>query len=173
MQSLAMGDLERWDCRSCRRRLSCRIRHVDCGRSPGGKAVSCDLRRLVLRRCGAAGQRDARLIAAGLDIVRGDVSDEGQQGGAEIFFRSLRAVLCSFDGAPVGDDSPEEQEYRQAIQIVAQSQKASTSWLQRQMRIGYNSAARLIERMEEEGLVGAPNHVGRREVLRDENGQPI
>jgi S-DNA-T family DNA segregation ATPase FtsK/SpoIIIE len=40
------------------------------------------------------------------------------------------------------------------------------------MRIGYNSAARLIERMEEEGLVGAPNHVGRREVLRDEMGQP-
>ncbi len=55
--------------------------------------------------------------------------------------------------------------------IVFESQKASTSWLQRQMRIGYNSAARLIERMEEEGLVGPPNHVGRREVLRDEMGQ--
>jgi S-DNA-T family DNA segregation ATPase FtsK/SpoIIIE len=39
--------------------------------------------------------------------------------------------------------------------------------------VGYNSAARLIERMEEEGLVGPPNHVGRRDVLRDENGQVI
>ena len=46
-------------------------------------------------------------------------------------------------------------------------------WLQRQLRIGYNSAARLIERMENEGLVGAPNHVGRREVLRDESGNPL
>ena len=62
----------------------------------------------------------------------------------------------ALDGAPTGDDSPEEQEYRQAIQIVAQSQKASTSWLQRQMRIGYNRAARHIERMEKEGLVSAP-----------------
>ncbi len=40
------------------------------------------------------------------------------------------------------------------------------------MRIGYNSAARLIERMEREGLVSAPDHVGRREVLMDEDGRP-
>ena len=57
--------------------------------------------------------------------------------------------------------------------MVAESQKASTSYVQRQLRIGYNSAARLIEKMEEEGLVGPPNHVGRREVLRDENGNPL
>jgi DNA segregation ATPase FtsK/SpoIIIE-like protein len=58
-------------------------------------------------------------------------------------------------------------------QLVFENQKASTSWLQRQLRIGYNSAARLIERMEEEGMVGPPNHVGRREVLRDEMGNPV
>ena len=55
---------------------------------------------------------------------------------------------------------------------MVESQKASTSWLQRQLRIGYNSAARLIERMEDEGLVSPPNHVGRRDVLTDQYGQP-
>jgi len=78
-----------------------------------------------------------------------------------------------FDGQPVGDDDPETQLYRKAIQIVAESQKASTSYLQRQLRVGYNSAARLIERMEKDGLVGQPDHVGRREVLIDTEGHPI
>jgi S-DNA-T family DNA segregation ATPase FtsK/SpoIIIE len=78
-----------------------------------------------------------------------------------------------FDGAPSGDDDPETQMYRKAIQIVAESQKASTSYLQRQLRVGYNSAARLIERMEKDGLVGQPDHVGRREVLIDTDGHPI
>nr|WP_240325663.1 DNA translocase FtsK 4TM domain-containing protein [Sphingomonas mesophila] len=79
----------------------------------------------------------------------------------------------ALDGAPVGDDDPETQMYRKAVQIVAESQKASTSYIQRQLRIGYNSAARLIERMEKDGLVGAPDHVGRREVLIDMDGHPI
>jgi DNA segregation ATPase FtsK/SpoIIIE, S-DNA-T family len=72
-----------------------------------------------------------------------------------------------------GDDSPEDATYRKACQIVFESQKASTSWVQRQLRIGYNSAARLIDRMEEDGFISAPNHIGRREVLRDRNGEPI
>ena len=71
------------------------------------------------------------------------------------------------------DDSPEDATYRKACQIVFESQKASTSWVQRQLRIGYNSAARLIDRMEEDGFISAPNHIGRREVLRDRNGEPI
>ncbi|MET0371599.1 MAG: DNA translocase FtsK 4TM domain-containing protein [Sphingobium sp.] len=79
----------------------------------------------------------------------------------------------ALDGVDLGDDSPDAQLYRKACQLVFDNQKASTSWLQRQLRVGYNSAARLIERMEEDGLVGAPNHVGRREVLRDENGNPL
>ena len=78
-----------------------------------------------------------------------------------------------FDGQPVGEDDPETQLYRKAIQIVAESQKASTSYLQRQLRVGYNSAARLIERMEKDGLVGQPDHVGRREVLIDTEGHPL
>ncbi|MDQ3145116.1 MAG: FtsK/SpoIIIE domain-containing protein, partial [Pseudomonadota bacterium] len=78
-----------------------------------------------------------------------------------------------FDGQPVGEDDAETQLYRKAIQIVAESQKASTSYLQRQLRVGYNSAARLIERMEKDGLVGVPDHVGRREVLIDTEGHAI
>jgi len=79
----------------------------------------------------------------------------------------------SLDGAPSGDDSPEDQLYRKAIQLVAGSQKASTSWLQRQLRVGYNSAARLIERMETDNLVSRPDHVGRREVMMDTDGRPL
>jgi DNA segregation ATPase FtsK/SpoIIIE, S-DNA-T family len=79
----------------------------------------------------------------------------------------------SLDGAPDGDDSPEDQLYRRAIQLVAESQKASTSWLQRQLRVGYNSAARLIERMEKDELVSRPDHVGRREVLMDTDGRQL
>ena len=78
-----------------------------------------------------------------------------------------------FEGQPVGEDDAETQLYRKAVQIVAESQKASTSYLQRQLRVGYNSAARLIERMEKDGLVGQPDHVGRREVLVDTDGHPI
>ena len=59
------------------------------------------------------------------------------------------------------------------MQIVAESQKASTSYLQRQLRVGYNNAARLIERMEKDGMVSAPDHVGRREVLVDPEGRPL
>jgi DNA segregation ATPase FtsK/SpoIIIE, S-DNA-T family len=79
----------------------------------------------------------------------------------------------SIDGAPSGEDSVEDQLFRKAIQVVAESQKASTSYVQRQLRVGYNSAARLIERMEAEGLVSRPDHVGRREVLIDPDGRPI
>jgi DNA segregation ATPase FtsK/SpoIIIE, S-DNA-T family len=78
-----------------------------------------------------------------------------------------------FDGQPTGEDDAETQLYRKAVQIVAESQKASTSYLQRQLRVGYNSAARLIERMEKDGLVGQPDHVGRRELLIDPEGNPI
>jgi len=72
-----------------------------------------------------------------------------------------------------GEDSEEDSQYRKACQIVFESQKASTSWIQRQLRIGYNSAARLIDRMEEDGFISGPNHIGRREVLRDRNGEPL
>ena len=55
--------------------------------------------------------------------------------------------------------------YAQAVAVVCQERKASTSFVQRHLQIGYNRAARIIERMEAEGIVSAANHVGKREVL--------
>jgi DNA segregation ATPase FtsK/SpoIIIE, S-DNA-T family len=77
-----------------------------------------------------------------------------------------------FDGQPTGEDDPDTQLFRKAVQVVADAQKASTSYIQRQLRIGYNNAARLIDRMEKEGIVSAPDHVGRREVLINPDGTP-
>jgi S-DNA-T family DNA segregation ATPase FtsK/SpoIIIE len=61
--------------------------------------------------------------------------------------------------------SSEDQLYDQAVALVAREGKASTSFVQRHLQIGYNRAARIIERMEKEGVVSAANHVGKREVL--------
>ena len=55
--------------------------------------------------------------------------------------------------------------YDKAVAVVLQHRKASTSFVQRHLQIGYNRAARIIERMEAEGVVSAANHVGKREVL--------
>ena len=79
----------------------------------------------------------------------------------------------SFEDDFTASDNPEERKYRQACQIVIENQKASGSWLQRQMGVGYNTAAKWIERMESEGLVGPANHVGRREIFRDRDGNPL
>ena len=55
--------------------------------------------------------------------------------------------------------------YQQAVQVVVRDRKASTSYIQRRLQIGYNRAASLMERMEQEGIVGQPNHAGKREIL--------
>jgi S-DNA-T family DNA segregation ATPase FtsK/SpoIIIE len=61
--------------------------------------------------------------------------------------------------------------YDQAVALVAREQKASTSFIQRHLQIGYNRAARIIEEMEKQGVVGPANHVGKREVqVSDHSG---
>ncbi len=55
--------------------------------------------------------------------------------------------------------------YQQAVQVVTRDRKASTSYIQRRLQIGYNRAASLMERMEQEGIVGQANHAGKREIL--------
>ena len=55
--------------------------------------------------------------------------------------------------------------YETALEIVKSEKKASTSFLQRKLQIGYNRAARIIDMMEEKGIVSKANHVGKREVL--------
>ncbi len=59
--------------------------------------------------------------------------------------------------------------YAQAVAIVKRDRKASTSYIQRRLQIGYNRAASLMERLEQEGVVGQPNHAGKREILIPEN----
>lgn len=63
--------------------------------------------------------------------------------------------------------------YPRALELVIENQKASTSWLQRQLRVGYNVAARLIERMEAAGVVSAPDHVGKRTVKTADIGHAL
>jgi S-DNA-T family DNA segregation ATPase FtsK/SpoIIIE len=65
----------------------------------------------------------------------------------------------------IADGGDEDELYFQAIDIIKSEGKASTSFLQRKLQIGYNRAARIIDMMEEKGIVSKANHVGKREVL--------
>jgi S-DNA-T family DNA segregation ATPase FtsK/SpoIIIE len=71
-----------------------------------------------------------------------------------------------FDKGGFGEDGRDL--YSQAVNVVMRDRKCSTSYIQRRLQIGYNRAASLVERMEKEGLVGAPNHAGKREILLPE-----
>jgi S-DNA-T family DNA segregation ATPase FtsK/SpoIIIE len=76
------------------------------------------------------------------------------------------AMALAEDGGGSGDAL-----YDQAVALVAREGKASTSFVQRHLQIGYNKAARLIERMEKEGVVSTANHVGKREILVGHHGE--
>jgi DNA segregation ATPase FtsK/SpoIIIE, S-DNA-T family len=69
-----------------------------------------------------------------------------------------------------GNTDGEDALYDTAVAIVIKDRKCSTSYIQRKLAIGYNKAARLVEQMEEQGLVSPANHVGKREILVPENG---
>ena len=94
------------------------------------------------------------------DYVSGVV--EGPSEEAE---SSIDAVL-GLGGNTDGEDAL----YDSAVQVVIRDRKCSTSYIQRKLAIGYNKAARLVEQMEEQGLVSAANHVGKREILVPEQG---
>jgi S-DNA-T family DNA segregation ATPase FtsK/SpoIIIE len=70
-----------------------------------------------------------------------------------------------FDATGMGQAGDATDLYQQAVQIVLRDRKASTSYIQRRLQIGYNRAASIMERMEQEGVVGQPNHAGKREIL--------
>ncbi|WP_227269942.1 DNA translocase FtsK [Roseobacter weihaiensis] len=69
-----------------------------------------------------------------------------------------------------GNTDGEDALYDTAVQVVLKDRKCSTSYIQRKLAIGYNKAARLVEQMEEQGLVSPANHVGKREILVPEQG---
>ena len=64
------------------------------------------------------------------------------------------------------DDDNEDELYQKALDIVKLENKASTSFLQRKLQIGYNRAARIIDMMEERGEISKPNHVGKRDIIK-------
>jgi S-DNA-T family DNA segregation ATPase FtsK/SpoIIIE len=68
-----------------------------------------------------------------------------------------------------GNTSSGDALYDRAVAIVVRDKKASTSYIQRRLQIGYNRAATLIERMEQEGVISAANHAGKREILAGED----
>ncbi len=126
------------------------------------------------------GQGDMLYMAGGGKIARvhGPFVSDGE---VEEAVRHLRAqgapayidsVTDDPDGeagaagpAGEGEDGESDQLYDQAIALVARERKCSTSFIQRYLQIGYNRAARIVERMEREGVVSPANHVGKREVL--------
>jgi DNA segregation ATPase FtsK/SpoIIIE, S-DNA-T family len=88
-----------------------------------------------------------------LEAVTASLEEEGEDGEAV------------FDGTAMGQTGDATDLFQQAVQIVTRDKKASTSYIQRRLQIGYNRAASIMERMEQEGIVGQANHAGKREIL--------
>ena len=124
------------------------------------------------------GRGDMLYMAGGGRITRVHgpfVSDEEVE--RVVSFLKARGEPDYIDGITEDDDAPldplgggdeggsGDALYRQAVAVVCRERKASTSFVQRHLQIGYNRAARIIERMEAEGVVSPANHVGKREVL--------
>src|SRR4029079_2569452 len=70
-----------------------------------------------------------------------------------------------FPGGGGAGGKADDDMYDKAVYIVTTTRNASISWVQRQLRIGYNRAARLVEEMEKQGVVSPPDHTNKREVL--------
>jgi S-DNA-T family DNA segregation ATPase FtsK/SpoIIIE len=139
--------------------------------------------RTILNEQGAEqllGQGDMLYMAGGGRIIRVHgpfVSDEEvekvvrhlKSQGAPQYLEAVTAEdnledSAVFDATGMGAGDASDL-YQQAVQIVLRDRKASTSYIQRRLQIGYNRAASIMERMEEEGVVGQPNHAGKREIL--------
>ncbi len=131
------------------------------------------------------GRGDMLFMEGGGRVVRvhGPFVDDGeveavanflrQQGEPEYDDRVVEEVEIGGDGAGDGAmPSNGGSLYEQAVALVVREQKASTSFVQRHLKIGYNRAATIIEEMESNGIISAANHVGKRDVLLtdDENG---
>ena len=69
-------------------------------------------------------------------------------------------------GENITDNENQDELYNKALDLIKSEGKASTSFLQRKLQIGYNRAARIIDMMETNGEVSKANHVGKREVLK-------
>ena len=145
--------------------------------------------RTILGESGAEqllGQGDMLYMASGGRITRVHgpfVRDEEvehivaflKKQGEPVYIDSILEEEPDFGDAEAGGDMGNDggsgdELYDKAVALVARERKASTSFVQRHFQIGYNKAARLIERMEKEGVVSQANHVGKREVLVPKGG---
>jgi S-DNA-T family DNA segregation ATPase FtsK/SpoIIIE len=128
------------------------------------------------------GRGDMLFMEGGGRVVRvhGPFVDDGeveavanflrQQGEPEYDDRVVEEVEIGGDGAGDGTVSSNGGSlYEQAVALVVREQKASTSFVQRHLKIGYNRAATIIEEMESNGIISAANHVGKRDVLLTDN----
>lgn len=92
-------------------------------------------------------------------------ADNSTGNGEDIF--SITSKSDGFGSTGNSKDAKDAQLYQQAVEIVKRDRKVSVSYIQRQLRIGYNRAAVLVEKMEENGIVSPPNRAGKREILVD------
>ena len=123
------------------------------------------------------GRGDMLFMEGGGRVVRvhGPFVDDGeveaaanflrQQGEPEYDDRVVEDPAEDIDAATAGEMPTGNSLYEQAVQLVVREQKASTSFVQRHLKIGYNRAATIIEDMERNGIISAANHVGKRDVL--------
>ena len=99
------------------------------------------------------------------DEVENVVKHLKSQGNPEYVDAVTKELDEETDGTSDTKSNDKDSLYDQAVSIVAQEGKASTSLIQRRLQIGYNRAARIIEQMEAEGVISKADRVGRREVL--------
>ncbi|MBS91945.1 MAG: cell division protein FtsK [Rickettsiales bacterium] len=98
------------------------------------------------------------------DEVQAVVDHLKTQGEPE-YLQSVTIEEEELENIQLGFNDGGDELYNQAVSIVCREKRASTSFIQRHLKIGYNRAASIVERMESEGIVSPANHIGRREVL--------
>ncbi len=94
-----------------------------------------------------------------------EVTDFLRTQGTPVYDENILKPRDGDEEAPPEDDGEQDPMYDQAVQLVAETRRCSTSWLQRKLALGYNRAARIVETMERRGLVGPANGAKDREVL--------
>ncbi|MGV1774666.1 DNA translocase FtsK [Agrobacterium fabrum] len=106
----------------------------------------------------------AHLKTQGRPEYLGTVTEDADEADEEV-----EEDAAVFDKTAMGEDDSDDL-YEKAVKVVMRDKKCSTSYIQRRLSVGYNRAASLVERMEQEGIVGPANHVGKRAIIAGERG---
>ncbi|OVE88766.1 cell division protein FtsK [Agrobacterium tumefaciens] len=101
----------------------------------------------------------AHLKTQGRPEYLGTVTEDADETDEEV-----EEETAVFDKSAMGEDDSDDL-YEKAVKVVMRDKKCSTSYIQRRLSVGYNRAASLVERMEQEGIVGPANHVGKRAII--------